>query len=104
MYDLFYFFLLYSGDPRYLPVLHHSFPTRRSSVLLDDVALAAFADPLQRLGQPRRRIVVHDPGRTLGAEHALVDRVVAVALDVADPAVLQMHLDAAAAEIGRAHV
>src|SRR5690606_414958 len=32
-----------------------------------------------------------------GAEDALVDRVVAVALDIADAALLQMHVDAAAA-------
>ena len=49
------------------------------------------------LSQPRRRVVLHDPGRALGAQHALVDRVRGVALDVADAAVLQPHLDAAAA-------
>ncbi len=39
--------------------------------------------------QPRRRIVLHDPGRTLGTEYAAIDRMVAVALDVADLSVLQ---------------
>ncbi len=58
---------------------------------------AALAHALQRLAQPRRRIVRHDAGGALGAQHALVHRVIAVALDVADAAVLQMHLDAAAA-------
>ena len=60
-------------------------------------AAAARPDPAQRFPQPGRRIVIHDPGRALGAEHALVHRVVAVALDVANAAVLQMNLDAAAA-------
>ena len=62
-----------------------------------ELGLAALADPLQRLLQPRRRIMLHDPGRALAAQHALVDRVVAVALDVANLAVLQVHLDAATA-------
>src|SRR5690606_23607968 len=44
-----------------------------------------------------RRIVLHDPRGALGAEHALVHRVVAVSFDVADAAVLQAHVDAAAA-------
>ena len=51
----------------------------------------------QRLGQPRRRVLLHDAGRTLGADHALVERVIGVALDVAHLAVAQMHADAAAA-------
>ena len=55
----------------------------------------------QRLGQPRRRVLLHDPGRALGADHALVERVIRVALDVAHLAVPQRHADAATA---RAHV
>src|SRR3569833_2658669 len=39
----------------------------------------------------------HDAGGTLGADHAAVDRVVAVAVDVTDAAVLEMHPDAAPA-------
>src|SRR5437763_16196830 len=39
----------------------------------------------------------HDAGRALAADYPPIDRVVAVAVDVADPAVLQMHPDAAAA-------
>ena len=64
---------------------------------LDEFALAALADALQRLAQARRRIVLHDAGRALAAQDALVDRMVLVALDVADLAVLHVHLDAAAA-------
>jgi len=48
-----------------------------------ELARPARADPLQRLGQACRRVVLHDPGGALGAEHALVHRVVLVALDVA---------------------
>ena len=62
-----------------------------------ELAGAARADALQRRAQPRRRRMRHDAGRALAADHALVDRVVAVAVDVADPAVLQMDPDAAAA-------
>ncbi len=64
---------------------------------LAELGGAALADPLQGLGQAGGCVVLHDPGRALGAEHAAVDRVVAVALDVADLAVPEMHLDAAAA-------
>jgi hypothetical protein len=64
---------------------------------LAELASAALADPQQRLGEARGRVVLHDSGRALGAQHAMVDRVVAVALDVADAAVLQVHFDAAAA-------
>ena len=53
--------------------------------------------PLQRRAQPRRRRHLHDTARALGTEHALVDRMVAIALDIADPALFQMHIDAAAA-------
>ena len=55
----------------------------------------------QRLRQARRRVLLHDPRRALGADHALVDRVLGVAVDVAHLAVAQVHADAAAA---RAHV
>ena len=47
--------------------------------------------------QLRRRILLHDPRGALAADHAAVDRVLRVALDVADAAVLQVHFDAAAA-------
>ncbi len=59
-------------------------------------ALGALA-PLERLGQPRRRVLLHDARRALGADHALVQRVVGVAVDVADLAVAQVHANAAAA-------
>src|SRR5262249_18266220 len=58
---------------------------------------SARADAQQRASQASRGVVIHEPGRALGAEHAPVDRMVAIALYVADPPVLQMHLDAAAA-------
>ncbi len=64
---------------------------------LAELAAAARADPAQGLGQPRRRILLHDAGSALGAEHAAVHGVVAVALDVADAAILEMHFDAATA-------
>ena len=60
-------------------------------------ALAALADAEQRRAQPRRGEMVHDPGGALAADHAAIDRVVGVAVDVADPAVHQVHPDAAAA-------
>jgi hypothetical protein len=55
----------------------------------------------QRRTQSRRRVVLHDASRALGAEHALVDRMVAIAFDVADLAVLDVNVDAATA---RAHI
>jgi len=36
--------------------------------------------------------MLHDPGRALGAQYALVDRVVAIALDVADTTILEVDL------------
>ena len=50
----------------------------------------------QRFTQPRRRVLLHDAGRALGAEHALVDRVLGIALDEAHLAVLDGDPDAAA--------
>ncbi len=64
---------------------------------LDEFVGAARSDPLQGLRQPRRRVMLHDAGRPFGAQHALVDRMIAVAFDVADGAVAQMHVDAAPA-------
>ncbi len=55
----------------------------------------------QRPGQPRRRHLLHDAGGTLGADHALVQRVIRVAVDVAHlrpvVAFAQVHADAATA-------
>ena len=62
-----------------------------------EFARAARTDALQRRIEPGRRVVLHDAGRTLGAQHAAIDGMVAVALDVADLAVLDMDVDAAAA-------
>src|SRR5690606_41084370 len=60
-------------------------------------AFATLAHAQQRLLQPRRAKVLHDAGIALATEHAAVDRVVAVARNVADGAVLKVHVDAAAA-------
>jgi len=57
--------------------------------------------PQQRLAEPRGRVLLHDPGGTLGADDALVERMRRVAVDVAHLAVAQVHANAAAA---RAHV
>ena len=51
----------------------------------------------QRLGQPRRRVLLHDPGGSLGADDAFVERMLGIAVDVANLAVAQVHPDAAAA-------
>ncbi len=56
---------------------------------------AGFAQ--ERLRQARRRDLLHDPRGALGADHALVQRVLGVAVDVAQLAVAQVHADAAAA-------
>ena len=52
---------------------------------------------LQRLRQARRRVLFHDARRALGADHAFVDGVLGIAVDVADFAATQVHADAAAA-------
>ncbi len=51
----------------------------------------------QRPGEARRRILLHDAGTALGADHALIERMVRIAVDVAHLAVAQMHANAAAA-------
>jgi cysteine synthase len=66
-----------------------------------ELAGTAFADAQQRLRKPGRAVMVHDPGRALGAQNAAVDRVVLVAFDIANAAVAQMHANAATAS---AHV
>src|SRR6185503_16029820 len=45
---------------------------------LAELARAAFADAQQRLGQPCRRVVLHDAGGTLVADHATVDRMLRI--------------------------
>jgi hypothetical protein len=64
-----------------------------------ELAGAALAARLaqQRLRQARRRHLLHDAGAALGADHPLVDRVVGIAVDVADLSLAQVHPDAAAA-------
>ena len=97
--------LVAAGEEGELPGIgpaHVAQPLRRERQRLVpgdllEVAGAALAHAQQRRSQPRRRVVLHDAGRALAAQHALVHGVVAVALDVADLAVLQVHADAAAA-------
>ncbi len=62
-----------------------------------ELARSARADTAQRRAQAGRRGVLHDPGAALGAKDATIDRVVAVAVDIGDFAVLQVHVDATAA-------
>src|SRR5207302_6685618 len=64
---------------------------------LGEFAGAARPDALHRRAKPRRRRMRHDAGGALAADHPAVDRVIAVAVDVADAAILQVHPDAAAA-------
>jgi hypothetical protein len=63
---------------------------------LAELARTARTGPQERRAQPCRRVVLHDAGGTLGAEHAAIDRMVAIAFDVANLAVLQMDVDTAA--------
>ena len=64
---------------------------------LTELAGAARPHADQRFRETRRRGVLHDARGTLAADHALVHGVVAVAFDVFDRAILQIHLDAATA-------
>ena len=64
---------------------------------LAELARAALADALQRFAQLCRRVLLHDARGTLAADHAAIDRVMAIALNVPDPAILQMDFDPAAA-------
>ncbi len=50
----------------------------------------------QGLGQARGRVLLHDAGGTLGADHPLIQRMLRVAVDVAYLAFTQMHANAAA--------
>ena len=47
--------------------------------------------PLQRGLQARGAILRHDAGAALAAEHALIHRMIGIAFNIADPAILQMH-------------
>ena len=49
-----------------------------------------------RTFQARWRIMLHNAGRSFGAKHPLIDRMITIPLDVANFAVAQMHIDAAA--------
>ena len=62
-----------------------------------ELARAARTDALERRFEARRRVVLHDAGGALAAQHALVHRVIAVAVDVTDLAVLEIDVDPAPA-------
>ncbi len=72
-------------------------PERLLPLDLDQLVPASLADPLQRLPELGGQLLLHDAGRALGAEHAPVHRMGAVAFDVAETAVLEVHPDPAAA-------
>ena len=79
----------------------HGEPDRLLPGDLPELAAPAFAGAQEGAGEPRRRVVLHDAGGTLRAQHPAVHRMIRVALDVADLPVLEMHPDPAPA---RAHV
>ena len=77
-------------------------PFRRQRQRLVPCDLAEPARPARPVAQQGRaeaggRGRLHDPGRALGAKHAPVHRMVAVALDIGEAAVLEVDVDAAAA-------
>ena len=41
--------------------------------------------------------MLHDAGRTLGTQHTFIHRVITIALNIANLAIAQMHIDAATA-------
>ena len=51
----------------------------------------------QRLRQPSRGVLLHDPRRPLGAEHPLVQRMIRIALNVANLTIPQRHPNPATA-------
>src|SRR5262249_53899034 len=75
---------------------------------LDEVACAALGSlaPLERLPEAGRRVLLHDPGGALGADHAMIDRMIAIAFDEANAVVLDGDLDAppASAHVARREV
>ena len=79
----------------------HREPDRLLPRDLPELAASAFAGSKERAAEPRRRVVLHDAGGAFRAEHPAVHRMVRIALDVPDGAVLQVHPDPAPA---RAHV
>jgi len=62
---------------------------------LDEFAPASLADSFQRLSEPRRRDLLHDAGRALGAEDAIVDRMIRIALDMRHVPVANRYRNAA---------
>ncbi len=62
-----------------------------------ELAFATLADPLHRIAQARGGIMLHNASGTFGAKHTLIDRVVLVAFDILDLAVLHVDIDPATA-------
>jgi hypothetical protein len=58
-----------------------------------EFAGAAFAGAKQRLAQLCRRILLHDAGGALAAQHTAVNGMILVALDIADATVLDVDFD-----------
>jgi hypothetical protein len=83
--------------PRYLLAEIDCYAKAHGATRSGFLAEAARPDALHRRAQPGRRIMLHDSGRTLAAEHAAIDRMVAVAFDVPHLAIAKMHIDAATA-------
>ena len=84
------------ADPRQPLVEDREGTLPRDRLELAGAALAARLAQ-QRLRQPRRRHLLHDPRGALGADHARLIGWFGIAVDVAQLAVAQMHADAAAA-------
>ena len=59
-------------------------------------ARTARPHPLQRCLQARGAILRHDAGAALAAEHALIHRMIGIAFNIANAAILQMNANAAA--------
>ena len=55
----------------------------------------------QGLGEPRRRVLLHDAGSAFRADHAFVQGMIGIAIDVTHLTITQVYADAAAT---RAHV
>ena len=58
---------------------------------------SARTNPTQWRAQPCGRIMLHDPRRSLGAQDAAIDGVVAISFDISDLSIAQMNVDPATA-------
>ena len=43
--------------------------------------------------QPSGRVVLHDPGRSLGTEVSSIDWMIPIPLDISNVAIFEMHID-----------